>query len=302
MATESPSQLRPGGHPQDVGGDRLGLPVLCVCRAAPSPLLSTSTDPRQRVTDQLVHHPPPAEARLHQHHPGRARCAPRRSPPPPRSRAPPAAPPAPRPRRPAATNATSLPSLATYIGSIPRISAAPATAGLHRAPRLAHDHRDRRRAGQLVQHRRHAAAGGVAHAAQLGPAASSSASTAGHSERVSDSISASSSNSPRASMIAVPCSPMLPDSRMRSPGRRPAGESCARDRGGRRRSVHTYMPSAWPRSTTLVSPATTSTPAASRGGGRSPRPRRAARRRAGPPRAPARASARAAARRRRRGR
>ena len=42
----------------------------------------------------------------------------------------------------------------------------------------------------------------------------SSASTAGHSERVSDSTSASSSNSPRASMIAVPCSPIEPETRI----------------------------------------------------------------------------------------
>ena len=49
--------------------------------------------------------------------------------------------------------------------------------------------------------------------------------------------SASSSNSPRASMIAVPCSPIVPDSRMRSPGRiasaarRARGSRCA-DAGG----------------------------------------------------------------------
>ena len=62
-------------------------------------------------------------------------------------------------------------------------------------------------------------------------------------------------------MIAVPCSPMLPDSRIRSPGRSAAGDS--RARGSRRPIpvVHTYMPSAWPRSTTFVSPATISTPA-----------------------------------------
>ena len=56
-----------------------------------------------------------------------------------------------------------------------------------------------------------------------GPAASSSASTAGHSERVSDSIVAPSSNSPRASMIAVPWSPTRPESRIRSPGRSAGG-------------------------------------------------------------------------------
>ncbi len=96
-----------------------------------------------------------------------------------------------------------------------------------------------------------------------GPAASSSASTAGHSEHVSDSTAASSSNSPRASMIAVPWSPIVPDTMMRSPGRRPAGDSDARSSTAPTPAVQRYIWSAWPRSTTLVSPATTCTPAAS---------------------------------------
>ena len=95
------------------------------------------------------------------------------------------------------------------------------------------------------------------------PAASSSASTAGHSERVSDSIGASRSNSPRASMIAVPWSPTEPDTRTRSPGRSAAGDRVARGSMLPTPVVHTYIESACPRSTTLVSPATTSTPAAS---------------------------------------
>ena len=76
------------------------------------------------------------------------------------------------------------------------------------------------------------------------PAASSRASATGHSERVSDSTSASSSNSPRASMIAVPCSPIEPDSRTLSPGRRPCGESRARGSGAPSPVVAMYMPSA----------------------------------------------------------
>ena len=96
-----------------------------------------------------------------------------------------------------------------------------------------------------------------------GPAASSSASTTGHSERVSDSTSASSSNSPRASMIAVPCSPIEPDSRIRSPGRSAARAEAARAGPGCPTPVVArYIWSAWPRSTTLVSPDTISTPAA----------------------------------------
>ena len=153
--------------------------------------------------------------------------------------------------------------MATYIGSIPRISAAPATAGCTgtlpsrttmatldaRASSLSTDATPPRVASR--RHRRD------------GPAASSSASTAGHSERVSDSIDASRSNSPRESMIAVPWSPIDPDSRMRSPGRRPAGDRFARGSTRPMPVVQTYIASAWPRSTTLVSPATISTPAAS---------------------------------------
>ena len=61
------------------------------------------------------------------------------------------------------------------------------------------------------------------------PAASSSASATGHSERVSDSISASRPSSPRASMIAVPCSPIVRETSTRSPGSSAAGESRARE-------------------------------------------------------------------------
>src|SRR4051794_19940666 len=160
-----------------------------------------------------------------------------------------------------ATRATSLPSLATYIGSMPSSSDAPATAGCTgtaasrtsiatpavRASSFSTEATPPRVASRMTR--------------TCGPAASSSASTAGHRLRVSDSISASSSNSPRASMIAVPCSPMLPESRMRSPGR--VGANSAR--GSRRPTpvVQIYMPSAWPRSTTFVSPVTTLTPALS---------------------------------------
>ncbi len=62
-------------------------------------------------------------------------------------------------------------------------------------------------------------------------------------------------------MIAVPCSPIAPDTRMRSPGRTACGDS--RARGSRRPTpvVQTYIPSAFPRSTTFVSPVMTETPA-----------------------------------------
>ena len=83
-------------------------------------------------------------------------------------------------------------------------------------------------------------------------------------------------------MIAVPCSPIVPETDPVA-GPSAAGESAAR--GSRRPSpvVQTYIASQWPRSTTLVSPETISTPAAA-AAGRSPRPRRAARRRPAPPR------------------
>ena len=130
-----------------------------------------------------------------------------------------------------------MPSFATYIGSIPRSSAAPATGGLHRHRRLAHEHRDARGARQLVEHRGHAAARRVAHAAQRRArpprAARRRRATAAACRTRS---SASSSNSPRASMIAVPCSPIGPETRIRSPGRSAAGESSARGSTGRGRS------------------------------------------------------------------
>src|ERR1700735_1673799 len=73
IATESPSQLSP-----------VVIQSTCAVTASvsfcfayalanadiPSPL-ALSTNPRQRVADQLVHHPLPAKARFHQHHSGR---------------------------------------------------------------------------------------------------------------------------------------------------------------------------------------------------------------------------------------
>ena len=98
-----------------------------------------SADPRQGVADELVHAPacrrtpsPPAPCPAAPSAPLRSRRPPRR----PATRA------APRARRPRArrpTTATNTPSLATCIGSIPRISAAPATAGCTGHRRLADD-------------------------------------------------------------------------------------------------------------------------------------------------------------------
>src|SRR5450755_588993 len=247
------------GHPQDVSGDRLCL--LVVCKRSCHPVSSRSQQIRgsgSPTSWSMTRRPPklvcintmpggsvrtsPISAACSQ--PGTALSA--------RSASSAAS---------GATNTSILPSLATYIGSIPRISAAPATAGCTGTSRsrttiATADER-------AISFRTDATPPRVASRMQrrCDPADSSNASTAGHSERVSDSISASSSNSPRASMIAVPCSPMLPESRIRSPGRTAEGDSSAR--GSRRPSpvVQTYIPSACPRSTTLVSPATISMPA-----------------------------------------
>ncbi len=78
---------------------------------------------------------------------------------------------------------------------------------------------------------------------------------------VSEAMSASMSRSPRASITAMPWSPMVPESSTRSPGRTGAN---ARSSGMRPTpAVVTKRPSAAPRGTTLVSPVTTRTPAAS---------------------------------------
>src|SRR4051794_12382212 len=162
-----------------------------------------------------------------------------------------------------ATAATRTPSLATYIGSMPSSSHAPATMGGTgtaasrtimatldaRASSLSTDATPPRVASRRQR--------------RCGPAASSSASTAGHSDRVSDSTGAASSNSPRASMIAVPWAPISPETSSRSPGCSASGASRARESRRPTPVVHTYMPSAWPRSTTFVSPVTIRTPAAS---------------------------------------
>ena len=187
-----------------------------------------SADPRQRVADQLVHHAPAAERGLDQHHArrlgpdladlgrplaARARSAARR---------------ARRPRPPAPRTRRTCPRWRRTAGRCRAARDAPATAGATgtaasctsiatpeaRASSLSTDATPPRVASRM--HRRD------------GPAASSSASTAGHSERVSDSISASRSNSPRASMIAVPCSPIGPETSIRSPGRSARGDRLAR--------------------------------------------------------------------------
>ena len=251
-----------------MGGDRPpSWPGSVRTRLRPS-CTPFSADPRQRVADELVHHPPASERRLHQHHPRRLRlhlsdlggaraavhAAQRRQR---RVRVPPgrrtrrACPRWPRtsgrsrgsPRRPRRPGPPARRPRARTIATPDA-----------RASSLSTEATPPRVASRIVR--------------SAGPAASSSASAAGHSERVSDSISASSSNSPRASMIAVPC--VADAGRTRGSGRRGAaraGESAARGSSRPIPVVHTYMPSAWPRSTTLVSPATISHAGGGRGRG-----------------------------------
>ena len=105
--------------------------------AIESSCTAASADPRQRVADELVHHPPAAERRLDEHHArrlgahladlcGAAQASPSR-----RARSAASAASA----SSGATTATSTPSLATCIGSMPRISAAPGDHRVARAPR-----------------------------------------------------------------------------------------------------------------------------------------------------------------------
>src|SRR4051794_7771597 len=159
-----------------------------------------------------------------------------------------------------ATKATNLPSFATYIGSMPSSSAAPDTAGA--AGTSPSRTTIATPAARAISLSTEATPPRVASRRQW-TAGPRMASTAGHSDRVSETMSAASPRSPRASMIAVPCSPIEPETRMRSPGRTALGDSAARGSRAPTPVVHTYMPSACPRSTTFVSPATMRTSAAS---------------------------------------
>ena len=94
------------------------------------------------------------------------------------------------------------------------------------------------------------------------PAASRSARTRGHSAAVSLSTSASNSSPSRAAMIAMPWQPIGPLTRMRSPSRARPGAGAKSSRSTPTPVVLMNMPSALPRSTTLVSPVTIGTPAA----------------------------------------
>ena len=142
------------------------------------------------------------------------------------------------PRRPprARRTATSLPSLATYIGSMPEDL------------RRARDRRARRarRASRTIIATPEARASSLSTEATPPRVASRMQRSAGRRRRAARRRPAtasgcrtrcrrSSSNSPRASMIAVPCSPIEPETRMRSPGRRRARRELRR--AGRRRPM-----------------------------------------------------------------
>ena len=295
MPTESPSQL----SPVVIQITWAVISSVSCCLGANStghrPLLST--DPRQRVADQLVHDPPAAEARLHQHHPGRlgphladlrrllAALAPRAA-----RRAPRRPPPAPRRRR-------ACPRSPRTSGRSPGSPPRPRRPGRPAPrPRARSSPRREARASSLSTE---ATPPRVASRMQRspGPAASSSASTTGHSERVSDStvrleLELAAGEHDRGAVLADRAreqDPVAGAQALRAQASR-AG------RGAPTPVVARYIRSAWPRSTTLVSPATISTPARARRCARSPRPPRAARRSRGPPRGSSRASARAGGR------
>ena len=121
--------------------------------------------------------------------------------------------------------------------------------------------RRRRRRGRARCRRCRRRRGSGSRSHRVCGAAASSASTRPFTGAVSDRMSASSARLPRASITAMPWSPMLPDTITLSPGRTSSGPS-DRPAGIRPRpAVVTKIPSAAPRPTTLVSPVTTATPA-----------------------------------------
>src|SRR5690242_20186137 len=68
MATESPSQL----SPVVIHSTWAVTSSVALCFSVSAiDMQPPSTDPRQRVANQLVHHPPAAEARLDEDHPRR---------------------------------------------------------------------------------------------------------------------------------------------------------------------------------------------------------------------------------------
>ena len=88
-----------------------------------------------------------------------------------------------------------------------------------RQRRLVEHHAEAGLLGQLVGHRADAAAGGVAQEPQATARPPSRCSTMPLTAAVSEAMSASMARSPRASITAMPWSPMVPESSTRSPGR-----------------------------------------------------------------------------------
>src|SRR3954454_8695286 len=74
MATESPSHDRPTVIHSTCAVTASVAAWFGTNSVADIAVPLSSTDPRERVADQLVHDPSPAEGRLHQHHPGRVRA------------------------------------------------------------------------------------------------------------------------------------------------------------------------------------------------------------------------------------
>ena len=272
------------------------LAVARMARASASSCISRSAAAGRRRAGRA-----PAARRMRcRRAPSRAaRVRPRRSPPPARSRARRAA----RASAPlgalGATNATQL----ALVGDVHRIDpeqlsgARDRGCDRHVAPRARA--RRRRAARQLVERGGDAAAGGVAHAVQIGARGLRAARRRPATASACPSGSAASQLEFAArehDRHAVFADRAGDEHAVAGPQTAGATARAARVDRSPTPVVQTYMPSAWPCSTTLVSPAIDLARRPSRAARATASTPRAAARRPGPPRARARASARAAGR------
>ena len=204
-------------------GSRRPAPCRCTrIRWRTAAAATRSADPRERVADEHVDDPGAAEGREEHDDAlgigvdladGRA----------PRPTGWPAGRRARRRPRRAATTATSLPSLATYSGSMPSRSQARVHGGVDGQPGLVEHDREVRGLRQLVADRAEPAAGRVAQPAGARRRRRAAPRPARRAAAVSERMSASSARSPRASITAMPWSAIVPETSTTSPGRTSSG-------------------------------------------------------------------------------